>query len=279
MKESALQFDCEGEKLLGILHRPGPGGLRTGVVVVVGGPQYRVGSHRQFVLMARQLAAAGFCVLRFDYRGMGDSGGSKRTFEAVDADIRAAVDALQTAEPALDDIVLFGLCDAASAVLLYCCSDPRIGGLILANPWVRSDATAARTVVRHYYGQRLLQRSFWSKFFSGRFHVGTAIKGFVASLRAAGGKGPSGDDSPRFVQRMRAGLEGFRGRVLLLLSDNDLTAREFEGVCEKSAGWKSALTSSRVDRKVVANADHTFSSAAAMGAVGAAIVEWIGRSR
>ena len=48
---------------------------------MVGGPQYRVGSHRQFTLMARAFAAAGYPVLRFDYRGIGDSEGESRGFE------------------------------------------------------------------------------------------------------------------------------------------------------------------------------------------------------
>ena len=57
--EQTLVFECAGEQLLGVAHR---GKASTGVLVVVGGPQYRVGSHRQFVLMARDLAKAGYPV-------------------------------------------------------------------------------------------------------------------------------------------------------------------------------------------------------------------------
>ncbi|KAB8057318.1 hydrolase 1, exosortase A system-associated, partial [Janthinobacterium violaceinigrum] len=59
-------------RLVGILSLPAAPGPR-GVLIVTGGPQYRVGSHRQFVLLARALAAQGVPVLRFDLRGMGDS--------------------------------------------------------------------------------------------------------------------------------------------------------------------------------------------------------------
>jgi hypothetical protein len=45
------------------------------VVIIVVGPQYRAGLHRQFVSLARTLSTAGFLVLRYDYRGMGDSDG------------------------------------------------------------------------------------------------------------------------------------------------------------------------------------------------------------
>ena len=88
--EQALTFDCEADALVGILHVPAAP-CDVGVVVIVGGPQYRAGSHRQFVLLARELAAAGYAVLRFDYRGMGDSGGEPRDFERVSVDIAAAI--------------------------------------------------------------------------------------------------------------------------------------------------------------------------------------------
>src|ERR1700758_722935 len=87
--ETALTFLCGGERMLGILSRPDVPATR-GVLIMVGGPQYRVGSHRQFLLLARHLAAHGVPALRFDYRGMGDSEGGMRTFEHVEDDLRAA---------------------------------------------------------------------------------------------------------------------------------------------------------------------------------------------
>src|SRR5712692_9618697 len=133
--EIALIFDCEGESLVGILSGAGPLAGR-GVLIVVGGPQYRVGSHRQFTLLARHLAERGVPALRFDYRGMGDSGGEFRTFERVGADIRWAVDRFFASVPGLKEVVIWGLCDAASAALFYAHQDERVSGLILLNPWV-----------------------------------------------------------------------------------------------------------------------------------------------
>ena len=80
--EQALVLGCEGSSMIGVLSGAGlPAG--RGVLIVVGGPQYRVGSHRQFILLARHLADRGVPTLRFDYRGMGDSRhGSLRGFDA-----------------------------------------------------------------------------------------------------------------------------------------------------------------------------------------------------
>src|SRR5690606_34940732 len=111
--ESALAFDCGGSRLYGILTRPAAlaaAEITQALVLVVGGPQYRAGSHRQFTLIARGLAAQGIAVLRFDYRGMGDSEGEPRDFEAVGDDLRAAVDCLYAQLPALRGLTLWGLC-------------------------------------------------------------------------------------------------------------------------------------------------------------------------
>ena len=107
--EEAISFACGGDTLVGIVSTSSaPSNL--GVVIIVGGPQYRVGSHRQFVSLARTLAAAGFPALRFDYRGMGDSGGDRRSFEDIEDDIRAAIDTLLASQPGLASVALWGLC-------------------------------------------------------------------------------------------------------------------------------------------------------------------------
>ena len=81
--EEPLVFECAGEALVGILSLPATY-VRTAVVIVVGGPQYRAGSHRQFVSLARCLAAGGIAALRFDHRGIGDSAGRQRPFDSID---------------------------------------------------------------------------------------------------------------------------------------------------------------------------------------------------
>ena len=276
--EQALSVECRGESLLGVLHLPiTPRDL--GVIVVVGGPQYRAGSHRQFVLLARALADAGHAVLRLDVRGMGDSTGAPRDFESTGADLGAAIDALLANVPGLQRVALWGLCDGASAALLYLCerSDPRVAGLCLLNPWVRSATSLAKTQVKHYYRQRLMDRAFWSKLVSGRVALG-AVSGFARALgRTLVRQAPAEGGKASYQQRMLAALVAFAGPVLLLLSEQDYTAREFEEYTAADAAWRAALATGRCERVALAGADHTCSQAAARLAAERATVAWLAR--
>ncbi|MGM9479734.1 hydrolase 1, exosortase A system-associated [Roseateles sp. NT4] len=275
MKESVLSFACEGQPLVGILAEPDGTPAEVGVLIIVGGPQYRAGSHRQFTLMARHLAANGFAALRFDYRSMGDSPGETRDFLAVDADIKSAIDALLAARPTLKRVALWGLCDAASAALLYLEStgDTRVAGVALLNPWVRSAASLAQTHVKHYYWQRLRQKEFWLKLLKGG--VGAkALRGLGSNLQLACGAGKA-SDSRSFQDRMAAGLRGFAGPSLLVLSGDDYTAREFSGCAASAPAWAGLLERPTLALHELPTADHTFSASSDHDAQCRICLEWL----
>ena len=255
--ETAFTFDCSGNSLAAILAIPDTH-AKQGVLVIVGGPQYRAGSHRQFTLLSRDLADSGIPCMRFDYRGMGDSEGNLHMFEEVGEDIRAAVDAYFAHCPGLERIVLWGLCDAASAAIFYAHRDARVNGLVLLNPWVRTQQGEAKTQLKHYYLSRLTNRDMWRKLISGKFNFADSFRGFFGSVSKAKQKAPeSGQALP---ERMLTGLEKFPGKVLLILSGNDLVAREFEDTVESSGAWQALLDTPRFVRKDLPDADHTFSS-------------------
>ena len=255
--ESAFFFECQGAQLLGLLSHSAPAS-DIGVIVVVGGPQYRVGSHRQFVLLARELANAGYPCLRFDHRGMGDSDGPPRSFDDLDADIGAVMHAFQTRMPQIRRFVLWGLCDAASAILMYRARsrDERIAGMVLLNPWVRSEATLASARVRSYYGNRLLNPEFWRKLLTGGINPMQSLGEYFGNLRAMGKGNAEGGG---FVETMLKGLSSFSHPVRIILSSEDLTADEFRVLCERDARWKTACRASNVQIAHLSGADHTFS--------------------
>ncbi len=266
--ETPILISVEDDALVGIVH-PGVQRAKTGVVIVVGGPQYRVGSHRQFLLLARDLAAAGIPALRFDYRGMGDSDGDFTGFETVNHDIRAAIDAFMDVMPGLERVVLWGLCDAASAILFYAHGDPRVAGLALLNPWVRTNEGLARARIKHYYTARLFEREFWAKLATGKFDFLGSIRGLAANATSAlkpKSRGPEDNSSQGdtaselpLPERMAAGLDAYPGPALFIISGNDLTAREFEDAAKSSPRWRKILAAPRITRRNFPQADHTFS--------------------
>jgi len=273
--ERALIFDCGGESLVGILSEAGLPAER-GVLVVVGGPQYRVGSHRQFTLLARHLAERGVPALRFDCRGMGDSVGEVRTFERVGEDIRCAIDRFFASVSGLKNVVIWGLCDAASAALFYAHQDARVSGLILLNPWVRTEQGLARARLRHYYVRRLFQASLWQKVAHGEFNVrgaATALGKFAVDAMGRGSSLGTVEESPTsespLPDRMEDALRRFQGRVLLILSGNDLVAQEFKDLVAGSHRWRKLLEGRRITRYDLPEANHTRSR----GATGA--TKWL----
>ena len=262
--EEPIFFEHAGERMLGILHRAQGQVLRVGVLLVVGGPQYRVGSHRQFVLLARELALAGISVFRFDYRGMGDSGGEPSDFETISDDIRAALNILFDSERALDGAVLWGLCDAATANAFYAVADKRVVGQIALNPWVRTNEGEAAAYIRYYYVKRVLSRDFWGKVFSLKFDAFGALKDFLHKLTSSMGWGavPTVNSDLRpLPERLRESQLSFAGPTLLILSGQDLTAKEYENRVAESPAWKDWISSGPVTVHKLEEADHTFSRA------------------
>ena len=313
MSESAFVIDGHHGPLVAILHRPDAAARRAVghtedtparravghtedtparravVMIVGGGPQYRVGGHRQLTLWARRLCAAGHPVLRFDHRGMGDSPGAFEGFTALDDDIRRAIDRLLLECPDVHDVVLWGECSAASAALYYAFRDPRVTGTVLLNLWVRTRALAAQATLRYYYWQRLLQPSLWRKLLTGGLNPLTAAKSAWALWQQARQREPATAGAPRQAASLTAaiprslplteglllGLSRFKGRLLLVQSGRDLIAREFDVIVKASPAWQQALAAHDTRRHDLPDGDHTFSSAAQRDQVVQWALDWL----
>ncbi len=285
--ESAVIFQCQGEDLLGILHFPEKSqhAKKTGFLIVVGGPQYRVGSHRQFTLLARFMANHGVPVFRFDYRAMGDSGGDAIDFESVDDDIRAAIDVFMEKIPQIEKVVIWGLCDAASAASFYGFSDDRVAGLVLLNPWVRTEAGMAKAYIKHYYLQRLLSKEFWAKLIAGGVNLRESLSSFVGLLnKGRGADSAQVADSAKFramplPERMVEGLHRFTKPVLFILSgNNDFVADEFRDLVRSSDSWRRVMSRGNVKRIEFPEANHTFSKSDWRHQVELWTLEWVEQS-
>jgi hypothetical protein len=73
-------------------------------------------------------------------------------------------------------------------------------------------------------------------------------------------------------------LGNFAGPVLILLSERDITAKEFVEYARSSGRWRGILDRSNIEHDEIPRADHTFSSADWRGEVEARTLTWLMRS-
>ncbi len=272
--EKPLIFKQGDNQCVGVLHRA-ENCLNQGLVIIVGGPQTRVGSHRQFVLLARALAKKGITVFRFDYRGMGDSDGIDGHFYQALPSVDIAVNLLKEQVPHLDNIALWGLCDAASLALTYLSVKPNsINKVVLLNPWVRQEHSKAKAVLKHYYINKLLSKNFWLSLLKGKLNFKSSTLDLASNLRAALKKKkmvtveqtsstevswPYLSDE-NYIAIMKNGLNKFTGELFIILSSEDLTAQEFVGLVNEDIQWQQLMKNNCNQQWEVKGANHTFSS-------------------
>jgi exosortase A-associated hydrolase 1 len=172
-----LSFACEGD-LLGATLDDAPG--ETGLLIVTGGSQTRIGSHRMFERLAVAVAAAGHPCFRFDRRGVGDSGGEDPGYRGSGPDIAAAVRCFRSECPNVTRILGFGLCDGGTALSLFG-AEAGVDALLLANPWfveAEADAPPAAAIKQHYR-QQLMSVHGWKRLLTGAVSYRKLLKGIM----------------------------------------------------------------------------------------------------
>lgn len=170
-----LSFSCEGASL-GASLDPAEG--RTGLLLVTGGTQTRIGSHRMYERLAASLAKSGLPCFRFDRRGVGDSEGEDPDFRESGPDLAAAAASFRREQPQLKRLIGFGLCDGASTLALHG-KAAGLDGYILANPWfVEAEAgEPAAAAIKSRYKDQLLSLDGWKRLLSGSISYRKVLKG------------------------------------------------------------------------------------------------------
>jgi len=177
-----LTFSCEGTLLGATLDQAeGP----IGLLMVTGGSQTRIGSHRMYENLAKRLSENSISCFRFDRRGVGDSAGEDPGFEGSGPDIQAALAAFRAEAPAVAHIFGFGLCDGATALALY---GDGLDGLILVNPWlVEAEAGAPpAAAVKAHYRDQLSSRAGWKRLLTGAVNFRKLFGGLSRILTRRG---------------------------------------------------------------------------------------------
>lgn len=227
MSRLPYTFGCGSLTLAGTLDTA-PG--RTGLLIVSGGNEIRSGAFGGQARIAARIAAAGFPVLRFDRRGIGDSEGENRGFRHSAKDIACAIDAFRAMAPQLSRVIAFGNCDAASALMLA--GGAGADGLVLSNPWTieQADAPEGSTpppaAVRARYLEKLTNPREVMRLLGGGVDLRKLARGMVHAL-----KPPPPPSS--LAQEMAAGLAQYSGAVRILLATADRTAQVFETAWDK----------------------------------------------
>jgi exosortase A-associated hydrolase 1 len=224
-----IEFDCAGEKLAGTLD---PAEGATGLLIVSGGNEIRIGAHRGMAMLAARLAERGIPVFRFDRRGIGDSSGTNGGYASSGPDIAAAVAVFRRHAPAVERIVGFGNCDAATALVLF--GDAAgIDRLILSNPWVVEPTgdLPPPAAIRARYAARLRDPHEWRRLLTGGVNISKLIEG-LRHISARPSQ-HSDDLASRFFSRLP-------GDAAVILATRDATAQAF-GAAARAHRWAGTI--------------------------------------
>ncbi len=190
-------FLDSGVMIFGIVTEPRRGeSRRRGVILLNAAADYHIGAGRMYVSLARGWARRGYCVLRLDFAGVGDS--AARPGHPDDAvfpaealqDIRAAIDYFRIRH-GIGDVTLAGLCSGAYHALRAAVAELPVSRILMVNPlnffWKKGMALSElqlAEVVRFpaVYRERLFSFRHWGLLLTGRVSIWRIIRVYV--LRA-----------------------------------------------------------------------------------------------
>ena len=138
--EKPVTFKNLGQQLIGILHVPDKLNVKErapAIAMFHGFTGHKSEAHRLFVKVARSLCEAGFIVLRFDFRGSGDSEGDfeNMTVPGEVNDAKMSISFLEE-QPGVDKekIGVIGLSLGGRVAAILASEDRRVKFVILYSP-------------------------------------------------------------------------------------------------------------------------------------------------
>lgn len=242
-----IDFDCAGSSCAATLDEAS--GI-SGLLIVSGGNEIRIGAHRGMAELAAAIAAAGHPVFRYDRRGVGDSEGENNGFASSGPDISEAVAAFRRAAPQLARITAFGNCDAATALVLHRAATG-IDALVLANPWViePKDDLPPAAAIKDRYARRLRDPAAWAALLTGKVNISAVARG----LGRIAAPPPPADLASAFA----ATLVNRPLPTHILLAARDGTALAFKQ-CWESKAFAEARARADLSLDMLDSASHSF---------------------
>lgn len=227
--ESQVAFLSQGQELFGVLHLPETAPAPA-VLMCHGFTGHKAETHRLFVSTARDFCQHGLAVLRFDFRGSGDSAGEFRdmTISSEIADAAAAFEFLAArSEVDPQRIAVLGLSLGGCVAACLAGRDDRVRSLVLWAALARAERFSERLAPEFGDGD-LLDLDGWG--------LGRAFLDDLPNISPL-------DEVKRYL-----------GPSLVIHGSND------ESVPLSDASDYRAALGPRCQFHVVEGSDHTFSS-------------------
>jgi pimeloyl-ACP methyl ester carboxylesterase len=272
IREENVRFDG----MIGIVSEPagGTSGELPSILLLNVGANHRVGNGRLYVKLAREWAAQGFRVLRFDRSGIGDSPARPGAEEnhvysssGID-DTRTAMSFLVRAKGART-FVLAGICSGAYYAYYSALEDSRVVGIMMMNlltfQWKEGDSLDARTRATfkstRFYARAAINPETLLRIFRGDVRVGAIVKELASRVVSAGVAGArSVIDRDPILKSFRT-LDSRRVSTFLLFSDSDAGVDLIEAHLGIQAGRMRRRR--HFSMRLLSEADHTFLNAKA----------------
>lgn len=271
-----MVFESRGCRLVAMLGVPSHAEPnRRGVVFIHGWAGYRIGPHRILTHAARRLLAEGFCTLRFDLRGRGDSDGEAATvcLDEMISDTPAAADYLASETP-VARVSLLGICSGANVAIGAATLRPEtFEELVLWSALPFQPEQRARQRIRRarYYAGQYLQKAFrletWKRLLRGEVDV-KRVGRTIAGDPTARAEGRNLKDSSRDIMSAFAQL---RGRALFVIGTDDPEGMEGRNIFTRAC----RAAKIEADFHLVEGATHSFYARAHEEEVIETTVAWL----
>lgn len=272
--EKLVKFD----DLTGVLSSPAsPDTARPAVIIANTGANHRVGNHRLSVQLARELAQAGFTVLRFDKAGIGYSKATpddltNQVYAACGLDDLRAAQAFLLHTEQIGTTILCGLCSGAYFASLAAADDPQVRGVVLMNQlvyrWREGDTLESRKndsiKSTHFYVKAIRSLHTWKRLLRGQI----AFRQIVRKLSQRTARRlqlltqhiiTRWIDSPHFLGRIARQFRQMEARGTEILMIMDAADSSVDQMTENFGRHGALLGGSRRIRlEITRNADHTF---------------------
>ncbi len=223
MNESTVSFSRGRNDLYGVLHVPGDGeSCGTGVIFLHGWSGCRLGPHRMFVKLARQLCNAGCHCLRFDFAGRGESGGAvdETSINTMIEDTRSAMQ-FMASRAGVAKTVLVGICSGSKVAMGTAATAGCVDEIVLLSHEAMgelrregdTDARKSRSVLKAYL-LKLTRPETWRKILTGRVNTRMVGKALAQS--------ESPDEAELVAEtEWHRRLADCSGRMLFVYGSND----------------------------------------------------------